>query len=423
MDGFNVQYSNKPVNRLDIGGNYDFNTGRHRLIVNGAFIDDAGSTSKFTDLPGDFQINASSGDTVTFGARELLRYVPNFEVLWGIEAFADADLTSGQTVYIELTDANRNNGYRYRFNDTDIELQQLSGGSPVDSETVSYRRAEDRGWRLTQPFVTRTLYNWYGAGQSRYRVSFPDGDTQPLDELGRTANTSGVATEEINLRPQVTVDLSGSASDLNVNIGSIGAAIIGDATQINRPKAPPFWGLGGAISQQFTDNDPVLAARINPNRDNVAVQALKSQFKPGGSGVTMELLVGAVHKDNSSLTVNFADPDDDGTDEGAQGAAQTQAQNDVMQYTRDVTGYPSVSGQVRADGTTGTAPDVRSVADAIASSGSGNDPAAQAAAAAGEEKRLVFPEDVVLFIPRTSPLGSTTSGSIDWLRPSFEQDF
>lgn len=427
-DSFKVQYANKPVNRLDIGANYRFNTGRHRLIDNGTFIERTTDTTNFVDQPGDWQINASAGDTITFGARELLRYVPNFEVLWGVELYTGSDLTTGQTLFLELVDPPRENGYQYRFDETGLTLRQLSGGIVVDSEGYEYTNLQNKGWSLTQPFVTRASFNWYGAGQAEYKVSYPTNDGQYLEDFGQTFNKDGVATEECNLRPQVTVDLTAGASDLEVNIGSIGAAILGDAIQINRTKGPAFWDLGGSISQDFTDDlddAAVLAARIDPNRNNVSVQTLTPAFKPAGSGVTIEMLVGAVHKDNPDLTVNFEDPDNDGVDEGTTGAIQTREQNDVMQYTRDVTSFPTIT-QTRVDyppeGNT-QVPDVRTLSSALGSSGTPSTGGSQSTESPGESKRTVYPDDVILFLARTKPTSSTTNGSIDYLVPIFEQDF
>lgn len=421
QDAFKFQVVNQAVNRLDVGGNYDFNIGRHRLVVNGTFIEDAANTTKFADQAGHFQITASGGDTITFGARELLRYVPNFEVLWGIAAQAASDLTAGQRVVLELADGARENAYRYEFGPSEIRLVQVSGGLETDVETISYERAEDRGWSLTEPFVGRARFNWYGAGRSEYAFSYPTDNGQILDALAETFNDDGFATERINLRPQVTVDLNAGASDLTVDIGSIGAAILGDAAQINRPKRATFWNLGGAISQYFTDNEAVVAGRIDPTRNNVAVQIPEPIVSPAGSD-TIEVLVGTVHKDNAGLTVNFDDPDNDGTDEGPAPAAQNRSSTDVMQWTSDVTAYPTAT-DIRADFTTGSVPDVREVGDVIASGGGNNRPPMQSSQATGTEKRLLFPDDVVLFIPRTPPQSSNTSGSIEYLRIPTDQDW
>jgi|GEM_PF-6934562 len=136
----------------------------------------------------------------------------------------------------------------------------------------------------------------------------------------------------------------------------------------------------------------------------------------------MELLVGTVHKDHPDLTVNFDDPDDDGTDEGPAPAAQARGQTDVMQYTRSVTSIPTAA-DIRADGTEGDVPDVRHITSTVSESGTFFSPPSSSSGEGNALKRLIFPDDVLLFIPRTDPAGSTTDGRIQWMKPVTEQDW
>lgn len=434
---FNTRIADNTTNRLDVPGTYPFNIGRHLFVEDlntdgGTFIGDIADTTALTDLPGKFQITASAGEEHVFGSRELLRYVPNYELLWGAAVWADAALSDGQHFAIELSDTNTDNGYRYHYegtaSGTTLTLEQYGGGSLVDSTAVDLAALRKQGFDPTKPTVARDFLNWYGAGESRYQLSFPitqsgDAAGQLNETVGRTANRDDVATDEINLRVQVRVWCEAGAADLTVNVCSMGALVRGNATEFDREKPAVHWDIGGSISQYPSDNAAdTIAARIDPDRRQVVAKILPPKFAPGGSGVTMELTVSAVHKDHPDLTVNFDDPGDDGTAEGPAPAAQAREQTDVMQYTRDVTSFPTTT-DVRADGTTGEVPDVRHITSTVADSGSPNSPSASSSGEGENLKRLIFPDDVVLFIPRTDPAGSTTNGRIQWLKPVTEQDW
>lgn len=426
---FDTRVADNTVNRLDIPGTYTFNRGRHRLVINGSFIFDTSSTSKFTDLDGKWQLTASAGDELIFGSRELLRYVPNYELLWGVASWAESALQEGQRFHVEFSDDAQENGYAYTFEGTADEptltLKQFQGSTtPVDTVDVDLDGLRNHNFSVTEPFVCRQFVNWYGAGVGRSTLSFPtqgpDGEVdQKNPHIGSTFNADDVATNNINLRPQVRVEVDAGAPDLTVNVCSIGALVRGNATEFDREKTSVFWNLGGAISQYYTDNNAVLAGRIDPTRNNVVAKIQPPIVAPAGT-TTMAVLVGAVHKDHPDLTVNFDDPDNDGTDEGPAPAAQTRAEDDVMQWTTDVTAYPTTT-DIRADFTTGSVPDVRELTTAVAE-GDKQTTSSTAAGELADIKRIIYPDDVVLFIPRTDPAGTTTDGTIQYLKTLTEQD-
>lgn len=432
---FETRIADNTSNRIDASGEYSFNIGRHRFLENGTFITDITDTTALSDQDAKMQVTATAGDEHIFGARELLRYVPNYELLWGVASWSEGTLQEGQHFSKELMDAAGENGYRYHYQGTadglQVTLEQFQGSTtPVDTYTVDLSKYTEHGFDHTAPHLGRCFLNWYGAGLARYQWSYPvrnatsgDIDDQRNPVLGKTANDDDVATDRINLRVQTRVWCEAGAPDLTVNICSMGALIRGGAAQRNREKPAIFWDIGGSISQYSTDNvTDAIAARIDPNRRDVAVQCQPPLFTPAGSSVVMSLEIYAVHKDHPDLTVNFDDPDDDGTDEGPSPAAQSKAQTDVMQYTRDVTSIPTTT-DIRADATTGLVPDMRHITSTVGNSGGGNAPGSTTGGEAGNIKRNVYPDDVVIFLPRTDPSGNTTSGRIRWMKPLFEQDW
>lgn len=428
---FGTRIADSTDNRVDVPGTFSYNTDRHALFVDGTFIDDDANTTSFTDVPGKYLLQPSSGETVEFRAREKLRYVPNYEVLWGAAAWYDSDPAEGQRLFVELTDDARENGYRYAFEPGNTRVEQLSGGAVVgsylESEWGDYPESlptdhspfEAEGIDRTTPLNPRCFTAWYGVLGAKYNLAYTDGKDLPRHPtLGYTANSEDVATQEINLNIKVVAEADATASGFTASVCSLGGLIRGNASQFDRSKAAPFWDLGGAISQHFTDNEPVLAARIDPNRENVPVTISQPEVNPDGTDI-IEVLVGAVRAEDTDA--NFQDPDDDGTDEGTAPRAQATSQNDALQWTRSVTTFPTTS-DIRRDGTEGLVPDVRYIADGVGVGGGNNKPGRTGTAGAEIRKRL-FPGEVALYIPATDPAGNITDGSIQYITPRSSQNW
>lgn len=436
-DAFGTHISDITVNRIDIPGTYSANLGRHQLLVDGVFteppLDDSPALN---DLPGKWELTATAGETIVFGSREIARYVPNYELLWGVAGWAETEpLESGHHIYIEFSDDDQTNGYAYRIDGVDggdptITLEQYSGGTTVDSVTTDLSTARDRGFAVYKPTVYRNFLNWYGAGLSRYTISFPSEDAtgkvngQRNDVIGRTATRDDVQTEEINLQTQIRLVCDAGASDLVYNMCSAGVLIRGNATEFDREKTAVFFDgpndalSGGSIGKYPANNDALIAGRIDPNRRNVAV---KIQPPITSATYTLSTIVGAVHQDNPDLTVNFNDPDDDGVDEGTTPAAQARSTTDVMQWTTDVTSFPTTT-DFRADFSTGTVPDVRQLGVVVSEGGPSSSASATAAGELAEIKRVLYPNEVLLLIPRSDPNGNTSAGRVKWIKLVTEQD-
>jgi hypothetical protein len=445
---FDTAIADNTANRIDASGAYEYNIGRHFLLENGTFIYDLAELTDpdtFADRSGKFQVTAKPGDEHVFGARELVRYVPNYELLFGAAAWAESTLESGQHFAIEFADDTFTDGYRYHYYYDDtagrvaLDLEQSADGVVVDTVPTDLPNRERHGYDHTKPGVARGYINWYGAGLFRGQLSYPTRSTtlpyNVLDDgayireqdnptLGKTANDDDVATGNPNLRVQVrTWAESDAANPVTVNVCSLGALIRGNATEFDREKPSIHWNVGGSISQYPTDNvTDAIAARIDPTRNNVSVKMQPPLFQPDGSGVTLELSLYAVHKGHPDLTVNFDDPDDDGTDEGPSPTAQSRAQTDVMQYTRDVTSIPTTT-DIRADATEGLVPDMRQLTSTVGQAAGGNAPGSTSGGEVAGTKRNVYKDDVVIFLPRSDPESNVTSGVIQWLKPLTEQDW
>jgi hypothetical protein len=393
-------------NRLDIPATYNANTERLRLLVNGT-DDREFASSGFTDRPGKYQLTAEPGDTLTFGAREPSRYVPSYEFLWGVAAWYDSAPTENHRLVVEFADGPRENVYGLEATPGSTRLFQRSGGTLVDEQQKSEWEIDpfalgslDR----TQPWITRCFLNWYGAGNARFDLSHTRADgTQVNPQVGQLANREDIATQEVNLRPQVTIEHTGASGDdpFTVNIGSFGTVVRGNATQIDRVKTITNWDPAVSLSQSFADNDPLFALRVDPARENVVTRLLPPSFV-AASSYDIEVLLGAVPA-SSTDAIGFETP------------TQHQRGNSVIEVTEDVTTFPT-------DGS--GAPDVRYLTGGVTLGGKQNSPgSASGNVTKGDVKRTLFPGEVALLLARTDPTSSQTDGSIDYISIGTEQDY
>ena len=420
-DAFGNRIADTTINKLDIPAIYPPNTERHRLVVNG--VEDRTFTSpNFADVPGRYQLTGSDGDVVEFSTREQLRYVPNYELLFGLATWYDTaadQLTEGQRLYAELSDNERDNVYGYEFTPGNTRCRMVSGGDLVaelpESEwgnrdaqhEVGNRRAGNPFDHIPrdQPMNPRGSVVWYGVGPFMPRISYTREDGYQRNELlGSLSNTDDIATEAINLKPKVVLEADPGAPEFTVNVGSIGALIKGSAQEFNRPRSALLYDLGGEIGPTYAGNAPVLAKRHAPDKQNVSVKVDVPEFSPEGT-VTVDIIVVAVDADAT-----------DATDWAY--SRQGDPQNTAVQYTTNVSTFPTETRAV-PEGGTAEVPDARLMAGSVAE-GAKNDPTKAEAGPGEENKRVLGENEVALYIPRTN---GATGVSLNWLRPLNQQDW
>jgi len=414
---FGTRQADVTINKLDIPSTYQPNNERHKLVVNGTEVRDFNSPN-FTNQPGTYNLTGSDGDTVIFGTREQFRYVPNYEAVFGLASWyetAAENLSSGQRLIVELTDKERNNGYQFEFTPGETECRIISAGVTVDTLPESDWGEQDNATdeagnpfdyvRRDQPLNPRGFLAWYGVGAFRPEVQFTrKNGQQEKAVLGFLSNNDDVATEEINLKPKVVLDADPGVAEYTVKVGSIGTLIQGNAQQFNRPRSAVLYGLGGDIGPTYVNNAPVLAKRHRADYKNVNVLLDIPEFSPSGN-VILDIIVGAVAEEDTDAT-DFAVP------------RQGDGQNNAIEYTTNVTTFPT---ETRAVPTGGTAevPNVRPLATSVAE-GAKNDPAKAEAGPDEQNKRVLGEDEVALYIPRTA---GSTSASLNWLRPTNTQDW
>lgn len=415
--GFGGRVADNTTNRLDISSTYPPNTERHKLVVNGT--EDRTFSTNFTNLPAKWQLTAADGDTVQFSTRELFRYVASYEALFGMAAWYDTaaeNLTSGQRLFIELSDDARDNGYFYEFTPDNTRCFIRSGGVEVDTlpqsewgETTTVdtwaQDPFDGHIQRDQPMNPRGFVNWYGVGEFRATISYTKSDGRQYNAtLGHLANADDIATEEINLKPRVVASADAGASSFTVNLSSMGTLIRGNATEFDRPRAAVFYGLGGSIGPEYANNVPLLAKRRRDGYENVSIKVEVPEFSPAGD-TTVDLIVIAVDADDTDAS-------------GFAPSQQGDPQNTAVEYTTNVSTFPT---ETRAVPTGGTAevPDGRLLASSVAEGGK-NTPAKAEAGPSEQNKRVLGQDEVALYIPRTA---GSTGVSLNWLRPRNKQDW
>jgi hypothetical protein len=246
---------------------------------------------------------------------------------------------------------------------------------------------------------------WYGVGPFKPSISYTREDGYQRNELlGSLSNTEDIATEAINLKPKVVLEADAGAPEFTVNVGSIGALVRGAAQEFNRPRSAVLYDLGGNIGPSYADNTPVLAKRHAPDKQNVSVKVDVPEFSPSGD-VTVDLIVIAVAADQTDAT-------------GFAFSRQGDPQNTAVQYTTDVSTFPTETRAVPGGGTA-EVPDGRLMAGSVAE-GAKNDPSKAEAGPGEENKRVLGEDEVALYIPRTA---GSTGVSLNWLRPLNQQDW
>lgn len=414
--GFGGRIADQTTNRLDLASTYKPNTERYKLIVNGT--EDRDFTTNFTNQAGKFQLTAADGDTVALSSRELFRYVPNYEVLFGVGGWYETpadQLTEGQRLFIELSDDERHNVFGYEFTPGNTRVFIRSGGSLVDEVPLSEwgdfpNDTAKAGNPLDyidrdQPMNPRGYVNWHGVGEFRPTVSFTrQSGQQETVVLGHLSNRGDVTTEEINLKPRVVAKADAGEPSFTVDVTSMGTLVRGGATIFNRPQSAIFYDLGGTIGPTYAGNAPVLAGRRRAGFENINVQVDPPSFSPEGT-VTMDILVAAVGASETDAT-DFAP------------VRQSDVDNTALEMTTNVSTFPTVTRAVPTGGTA-EVPDVRQLATSIAA-GEKNTPQGRTAGATEDIKRVVGEDEVFLLIPRTA---GSTGASINWLRPRNAQDW
>lgn len=331
-DAFDLQLADGTTNRGDLGSHYAFDPETYRLYRDGAreflqydttFVD-TGSTATFDDTGDTFTLKPAANEQLTFQTANRFRYVVMYESQWAAAWKANRPLQTGESITLTLDasepgvlgeerhgieyDANGARQFITR-NGTRIAEREVRTGEPVTS------------WK-----VYENTYNWYNVGRKVGVEYYGDGEEQQRTDLGTVITDRERGPAVGNGR--VTFDVqAGGASDLEVEVGSMGFRNLGQVVPKTRAKGFRISSSAGTAGAYV----PIAAFRVDPNDFLVTTDLL-----------SIEPL--SIQGDTDFLTIAVDSSKTDAT--GFDFPAETNGLSSSIQSTTNVTTLPDETGTV-----------------------------------------------------------------------------
>jgi hypothetical protein len=391
-DAFGEQVSKGTRNAIDLPAFYDFSEERYRFIENGTRIPDPDADStRFSDQDEQFLIEPESGDTLEFKTAEAPRYVVGNDagVSWAFQ-FLSALQDASDTFTLFIEDA-----FELEYTgDGAVTLRSLESGSEKTSTSV------DSPNGLESPSRPEIVFNWYAVGRAEVTIDYTRQTQQRTTEPATITVDDDWLSDDPTGRLGFRLDVSNSGIQLEA--GSMAYIVKSQTPPTSRPK--PHILDSSELGEIGADGYTAIGAlRIDPERDNVFTTGSDFSMEAVETVDTEAFLLAVAEGDTDA---DFLDPDGDGTDEGPAYPRNNSPQNSVVQWTPNVSTFPTRTYPV--DGS--TIPNGRAVGAAIETAsgqGSGTSTTGQSFV----QKRPVYPDDVVLIIGRTP--GSSTATGVD----------
>lgn len=383
-DGFNVPVVKNTRNAIDLPAFYDFSEERYRFIENGTRVRDPDADStRFADQSKQFLLTPEAGDTIEFKTAEAPRYIVgnDAKASWAMKAIDGSglqDASDSVTLFVE-------DAFEVEFDGAgDGEFRTIEGGATKKAKPFSIPVP------LESPMRPEITFNWYGVGRSKIEIDYTDSGTQKTsDPVIITIDDDWLSDDPTG---RIGYRLDVASSGVQFEAGSMAYIPQTDTTPTSRPK-PHLFSSAELNQVAATGYTVVGAMRIDPDRDNVFT-AISGVDVTGEQSVDVELFLKAVGE--SQTDADFLDPDDDGTDEGPAYPRSNSPQNSVIQWTPNVSTFPTRTYAV--DGT--AIPDGRNVGAATEGS-SGVGSGVVKSGRGFSRIRPIYPDDVVLMIGHT----------------------
>lgn len=303
--------ADKTVHRIDVPSTYEFSSERLEYIENGTQTDFDDST-KTTDDPAKWVLNASAGDTLTIKTRQRIRYTPGYENDYGISWHLADTLPDGAEIIVEQ--GNGSNSFRAVYTNSGSRYE-LVRDSTVQT-TEEFVNPVD----LQQPQIDKARNTMYGVGSSTLYKFYLNEQFEPvLDKKAQVGDLDHLSVDNFNLSLKITIDCSNASSGAELHVGSMEAKVRGNATPINREKEFVKYGTGGSIDD--TGFTPVLAMRTSTEKANVTAEIAQIGMVPTAD---MKVVAFAVRPDQTDAT-DFVTPE------------ESNPENDVIEITENVT--------------------------------------------------------------------------------------
>jgi hypothetical protein len=392
-DAFGEQVAKGTRNAIDLPAFYDFSEERYRFIENGSRIQDPdGNSTRFSDQDEQFLIEPESGDTLEFKTAEAPRYVVgnDADVSWSFQ-FLTALQDASDTFELFVEGA-----FEIEYDGAgNVTFRSLENGTEKESTTVTPPNG------LNSPSRPELEFNWYAVGRAEVTIDYTEQNQQRKTEPATIAVEDDWLSDDPTGRIGFRLDVANSGIQLEA--GSMAYIIKSGTPPTSRPK--PHILSSGELGQIGANGYTTIGAlRIDPERSNVFTTISDFAISPEQT-IDTEVFLLAV--DAADTDADFDDPDDDGTDEGPAYPRNNSPQNSVIQWTPNVSTFPTRTYAV--DGS--TIPSGRAIGAAIETAtgeGAGTSTTGQTFV----QKRPVYPDDVVLIIGRTPDDATATNVDI-----------
>ena len=389
-DAFEDQVAKGTRNAIDLPAFYNFSEERYRFIENGTRIPDPDADStRFTDQDEQFLIEPDAGDTLEFKTAEAPRYVVgnDADVSWSFKfptPLVDAD--DSFTLFVE-------DAFEIEYTgDGTVTFRSLEDGAEKGSVNVETPNGID------SPSRPELEFNWYAVGRAKVTIDYTEENEQrKTDPAILTVDDDWLSddpTGRIGFRLDVT------NPDIQLDAGSMAYIIKSQTPPTSRPK-PLIFSSGELNDVPASGYGVVGALRIDPERENVYTTFADVHVTAEAS-VDVELHLPAVAESNTDA--DFIDVRDDGSNAGPAYPRSTSPQNSVIQWTPNVSTFPTRTYAV--DGS--TIPNGRSAGASVESS-AGVGAGTQKTGQSYIQKRPVYPDDVVLMIGHTPDASTSTA--------------
>lgn len=389
-DAFGNLITKGTRNAIDLPAFYDFSEERYRFIENGTRIPDPDANStRFTDQDEQFLIEPDAGDTLEFKTAEAPRYIvgSDSDVSWSFQFLtALQDASDSFTLFLE-------GAFEIEYDGTgNVTFRSLEDGSEKASTSV------DTPNGLENPSRPELTFNWYAVGRAEVKIDYTAENAQQTTEPAVITVDDDWLSDAPTGRMGFRLDVANAGIQLEA--GSMAYIPQTDTPPTGRPK-PHLFSSEELNQVAATGYTVVGAFRVDPERDNVFTTVTDVTVTAEAS-VDVELWLQAVPP--SETDADFLDPDNDGTDEGPAYPRNNSPQNNVIQWTPNVSTFPTRTYAV--DGS--TIPNGRNVGVAVESS-AGVGAGTQKTGQGFTKKRPVYKDNVVLMIGHTPDADTATN--------------
>lgn len=272
-DAFDQLIADGTTNRGDLASHFRYTPEAYRFYKNGTrqllqydtdFLDTR-SNGDIDDTSDTFTLTPGAGDRMVFQTAERFRYVVAYESEFSIAWQANRALQDGEQIEIYFDGAKPNNGFGnnahgIRYTADTVEQFIRRDGTEVRTKAANQPRP------VTAWSIYKNQFNWYNVGQKRGEEVYSAGDEQQITDLG-TISTDLERGPEIG-NGRITIDVTAdTASDLVVDVGSMGFKNLGQVTPKTRQKV---YRVESSVSTANT-YEPVAALRTAEGFDLVTV--------------------------------------------------------------------------------------------------------------------------------------------------------